>query len=210
MSYTAPHFSTSALLTIDMQADFVYEGAIAEIPGTKDVLRANQKIVQTFRTAQRPIIHVVRLYEKDGSNVDLCRRHMIESGKCIVAPDSDGAELAGSLKPTDLVRLDAKLLLKGEWQELAPKEWVMYKSRWGAFYNTQLESKLRALGIDTVVVIGCNFPNCPRTTIYEASERDFKIVFVEDAVSQVYEKGSAELRNIGVSVMKTEELINTF
>lgn len=72
---------------------------------------------------------------------------------------------------------------------LEVREWVMYKPRWGAFYGTTLEERLRALDVDTLVVCGCNFPNCPRTTIYEASERDFHIVFVSDATSAVYEQG---------------------
>src|SRR3989442_358297 len=33
------------------------------------------------------------------------------------------------------------------------------------------------LGISTLVCCGCNFPNCPRTSLYEASERDFRLVF---------------------------------
>ena len=53
----------------------------------------------------------------------------------------------------------------------------MYKPRWGAFYNTLLEKQLHNMKVNSLVVCGCNFPNCPRTTIYEASERDFKIVF---------------------------------
>jgi nicotinamidase-related amidase len=52
-----------------------------------------------------------------------------------------------------------------------------------------------------VVVCGCNFPNCPRTTIYEASERDFRIVLTEDATSVIYDKALQELKNIGVSVI---------
>jgi nicotinamidase-related amidase len=54
--------------------------------------------------------------------------------------------------------------------------------------------------------MGCNFPNCPRTSIYEASERDFRIVLVEDAVSGLYERGTEEMRNIGVRLMSTNEL----
>jgi len=49
-------------------------------------------------------------------------------------------------------------------------EWIMYKPRWGAYYNTILEKYLHNIGVNTVVVGGCNFPNCPRATIYEASE----------------------------------------
>ena len=63
------------------------------------------------------------------------------------------------------------------------------------------------LSVNTVVVCGCNFPNCPRTTIYEASERDFKIVLAKDATSGVYDTALQELRNIGVSVMNTEECV---
>jgi nicotinamidase-related amidase len=64
---------------------------------------------------------------------------------------------------------------------------------------------LHNLGVNTVVVCGCNFPNCPRTTVYEASERDFKIVMAKDATSLVYDIGLQELQNIGVSVMDTDE-----
>jgi nicotinamidase-related amidase len=41
------------------------------------------------------------------------------------------------------------------------------------------------------------------TSIYEASERDFRLVLVEDAVSGLYEKGVEEMRRIGVAVMTT-------
>jgi len=98
--------------------------------------------------------------------------------------------------------------MNGKFQNIGQKEWIMYKPRWGAFYKTNLETKLNELGIDSLVICGCNFPNCPRTTIYEASERDFKIFFVRDATSGVYEKGINELRDIGIKVFKTNSLIN--
>jgi nicotinamidase-related amidase len=55
------------------------------------------------------------------------------------------------------------------------------------------------------VICGCNFPNCPRTTIYEASERDFNIVFVPDATSGVYARGLDELKGIGVAVQDVDD-----
>jgi nicotinamidase-related amidase len=63
------------------------------------------------------------------------------------------------------------------------------------------------LGVNTVIVCGCNFPNCPRTTIYEASERDFRIILVKDARSLTYDTGLEELENIGVYLMNTDECI---
>jgi nicotinamidase-related amidase len=99
------------------------------------------------------------------------------------------------------VILDSGLLLSGRAQQVGHNEVVIHKPRWGAFFNTPLDSHLRSLGVDTLVFVGCNFPNCPRTSIYEASERDFKIVLAEDAVSGLYPKGKEEMLNIGVQVI---------
>lgn len=44
--------------------------------------------------------------------------------------------------------------------------------------------------------------------MYEASERDFRIVLAVDAMSGLYEKGIQELKNIGVTVTKTEDICN--
>ena len=82
----------------------------------------------------------------------------------------------------------------------------MYKPRWGAFYGTKLEEFLKEQGKNTLVFSGCNFPNCPRTSIYEASERDFRIVLVKDAISQLYPKGEDEMSNIGVSMLTTNTI----
>jgi nicotinamidase-related amidase len=63
-------------------------------------------------------------------------------------------------------------------------------------YNTVLERHLHSLDVNTVVVCGCNFPNCPRTTIYEASERDFRIVLAKDATSVMYDIALQEVHDI--------------
>jgi len=59
---------------------------------------------------------------------------------------------------------------------------------------------LHWLGVNTVVVCGCKFPNCPRTSIYEASERDLRVMVVEDALSGIYDQGRRGLENIGLAV----------
>ena len=123
-----------------------------------------------------------------------------------MAPESDGAELVDGLKPDTSVRLDAHVLLSGEIQQIGVNEFVMYKPRWGAFYGTDLEKFLKEREIDTVVISGCNYPNCPRTTIYEASERDYRVVLARDAISRLYPKGEEEMLDIGVSLMETEKI----
>lgn len=199
MSLTAPDFSRSVLLTIDVQIDFATPGAPAEIPGTAAVVPQIARLLHAFREAGRPIAHMVRLYQPDGSNVDLCRREQVAAGWRVVQPGSPGSQLVTDLVGPD-VELDAATLLNGHPQRIGEDEWVFYKPRWGAFYQTALEAMLRSWGANTLVVCGCNFPNCPRTSIYEASERDLRVVLVEDAISGFDQQGRRELENIGVTV----------
>jgi len=202
-SYVRPDPTSSALLTIDVQRDFTDEGAPAEIEGTRAAVPGMRDVVEAFRADGAPIVHVVRLYRGDGSNVDACRRRAIEEGAEIVRPGTAGAEVVPELTPEGAGPLDPEELLAGEFQRLGPREWAMYKPRWSAFYGTTLDDRLQALGIDTVVVCGCNFPNCPRTTIYDASARDYRIGVVPDATSRTYDRGIAELEDIGVRVFES-------
>lgn len=209
MTHITPQLLQSALITIDFQCDFVLPGAAAEIPGSMAVAGNMTDLLQAYRNHNLPIIHLVRLYLSDGANVDLCRRDLVESGVLLVAPNSEGAELVAEIKPEGQVTLDAPLLLSGQIQQWRKNEVVIYKPRWGGFYQTPLDRHLRGMGISTLVICGCNFPNCPRTTVYEASERDYRIVVVEDAVSAIYDRGKQELRNIGAHLWPTEQLIAT-
>lgn len=205
--YVLPDKTHCALLTIDVQYDTTMKNAPLEFKGTLEAVPLLQRLAQAFRESHIPIIHAVRLYRADGSNVDLCRRLLVENGKELLVPGSKGSELMTELKPNSNIRLDSDLLLTGQMQQIGVEEWIMYKPRWGGFHQTPLEKHLRSINVDTLVVCGCNFPNCPRTTIYEASERDFKIVMVEDATSGVYDVGLKELEDIGVEVMDTNRCI---
>ncbi|BCJ85168.1 cysteine hydrolase family protein [Effusibacillus dendaii] len=206
-NYTVPHWERSILITIDTQNDFTLPGAPAEIKGTAEIVPNMKKLLDAYRSHHLPILHVIRFYKEDGSNADICRRESIEQGAKIAVPGSTGAELVDHIRPVGAPPLDENALFNGEFQQIGDSEWVMYKSRWGAFYQTRLGQFLRDKGIDTLVFCGCNFPNCPRTSMYEASERDFRVVLVADAMSQVYEKGLQEMDNIGVYVCHTDDLV---
>jgi nicotinamidase-related amidase len=203
--FTAPELASAALITIDTQRD-VLDGGPLEIAGTSAALPQMRMLVDAFRAAGRSIVHVVRLYQPDGSNVDLCRRRAVEDGTRVLITDAPGTQLADELLPDPNLTLDGSLLLAGGLQQLGAVEVAMYKPRWGAFFGTPLESHLRGHGVSTLVFSGCNFPNCPRTSIYEASERDFRVVLVCDAISGLYERGERELLNIGVQLMTTSEV----
>ena len=208
MEYVSPAFGAAALITIDTQVDTL-DGRPLEVPGTSAAVPRIAALAAAFRAAGRPIVHVVRLYRSDGSNVDLCRRAAVQAGTAILAPGSSGSQLApGVVERGDAFALAAEELLAGRAQDVGPGEVVMYKPRWGAFYGTTLEDHLRRRDVSTIVFCGCNFPNCPRTSIYEASERDFRVVLADDAVSGLYDRGRRELEGIGVALMSTEQVVD--
>lgn len=204
--YIQPDFTSAALITIDTQTDFL-DGQAFEIPGTSAILPNMQTLLQEFRKNEKPIVHIVRIYKRDGSNVDLCRRKAVIEGANVAIENTPGSELACVLCPDPPVFLNSRNLLSGSIQRISENEVIIYKPRWGAFYQTPLDAHLKRLHVSTLIFTGCNYPNCPRTSIYQASERDYKIVLVEDAISGLYPKGKSEMKNIGVFLMKSEDVL---
>ena len=202
--FTAPHFESSGLLVIDTQVDFL-DGGASPIAGTSDRLPEMTRLVEAYRAAGRPIVHVIRLY--DGDDVDLVRRAALREGLQLVRPGSAGARIAPSLLPGADVELDSDALLAGGLQQLGTNEVVMWKPRWSAFHRTPLDDHLRDLAVDTVVVAGCNFPNCPRATIFDASARDYRVVVAEDATSQLTADRRGDTVALGVRTMPTSAVV---
>jgi len=203
----------AALVTIDVQRDTL-DGQVLEIAGTSAAVPHMARLAAAFRTAGRPIVHVVRLYRADGSNAEPSRRELVSGPTPVLRPGTPGRLLAPGLLPTDAApELDDELLLAGGVQQLrqagrgSAAEVAVYKPRWGAFFRTPLDDHLQTLGVTTIVFAGCNFPNCPRTSIYEASERDYAVVVADDAVSGLYDRGRGELAGIGVVLATTGEIV---
>jgi len=201
---TAPHFDSSVLLVIDVQVDFLDDGAWT-IGGTSDRLPRMAELVAAYRSAARPIVHVVRLYE--GDDVDLVRRAALREGVRMVRPGSPGSQIARQLLPDPELALDSGALLAGQLQKVGDNEVVMWKPRWSAFYRTPLDGHLRRLGADTVVLAGCNFPNCPRATLFDASQRDYRVVVVEDATSRVTPERLADAVALGAHAWPTQTVV---
>lgn len=202
--YTRPHFERSALLVIDTQRDFLDEG-VSPIAGTSQRLPRIEELVRAYRSAKRPIVHVVRIYE--GDDIDLVRRRALTSDGRVVRAGTAGADIPAELLPDATLRLDADVLLAGQLQTAGPDEVVMWKPRWSAFHRTPLEQHLSGLGVDTVVIAGCNFPNCPRATIFDASARDLRVVIATDAVSQTTPERLRDAEAIGAHAIASAEIV---
>ncbi|MGW2092310.1 cysteine hydrolase family protein [Promicromonospora sukumoe] len=188
----------AALVTIDVQRDTL-DGAPLEIPGTSAAVPAISSLAAAFRAAARPIIHIVRLYRADGSNAEPARRALVTGPTPFLRPGTPGRLLAPGLVPHNPI-FDDEALLAGRAQRVGDREIVLYKPRWGAFFGTDLDERLHRDDVTTIVFAGANFPNCPRTSIYEASERDYAVVVADDAISGLDEQGRLQLAGIGVSL----------
>ncbi len=206
--HTAPEFSRSALLVIDTQVDFVDHGS-SPIAGTAQVVPRIVDLLTAFRAANRPIVHVIRLYH--GDDVDLVRRTLLARQSNVVRPGSAGSQIVGALQDSSRgpIELDHQMLLRGQAQELGPNETVLWKPRWSAFFRTPLDEQLRAQGVSTVVIAGCNFPNCPRATAFEASERDYRTLIAADATSGIKPGHLEEMAGIGVLSAPTHQIVET-
>ena len=199
--YTRPEPLSSALITIDLQNDFVRPGAPAESAGAADAAVKTGELVQFYRELQLPIIHVIRIYspEDNAKNVDVCRREAIENGLQLVVSGTEGMQPVSEIVPEGF-RANGELLRKGGIQTVSEQEFMIYKPRWGCFYQTPLQQLLNDLKISTVAIAGTWFSNCVRTTIYEATARDYRAVALSDAIAGIYEQGEIELANIQCGV----------
>ncbi|HLS69116.1 MAG TPA: cysteine hydrolase [Kiloniellales bacterium] len=205
--HNVPDRHAVALITVDLQRDFVCQGSPVQASGVSAALPHIDHILTAFRNLDKPIFHAVRLYRPDGSNVDLCRRSAVEEGLRVLMPGTSGAELIDAIKPDVTQRLEADALLEGEFQQLRANELVFYKPRWSAFFRTALEDRLQALGVNTLVITGLNFPTGGRATIYDAGSRDFRVVVGSDALCDAREEALRELGRIGVYQMTSEALV---
>lgn len=68
--------------------------------------------------------------------------------------------------------------------KVAPRadELVIYKARASAFFGTPLETYLRQLGADTLVLAGETTSGCVRATAVDAYSHGFHVALVEEAV----------------------------
>ncbi len=63
---------------------------------------------------------------------------------------------------------------------------IRTKKRLSAFYGTDLEVLLRALGTETVVIVGINTNTCVLCTAFDAFNRDLRVIVASDGVASMY------------------------
>lgn len=178
----------TALAIIDMQKDFLDNDAACFIPGGRDVVPATKELLDAFRDAGLPVIHVITVWQRDG--VDMSRfttsEILLERG---LREGEPGVDPVAELTPLET-------------------EYIIRKQRYSGFYSTGLEHLLRSLGTVHLVVAGVATNYCVRSTVHDAAFRDFLPVVARDcAKSYTSEEHEQTLRDIetGFGWVKTND-----
>ena len=61
-----------------------------------------------------------------------------------------------------------------------PKDIILPKRRFSAFFKTDLDQTLRMLGVDTIVVTGITTEVCVLMTVMDGLSHDFSVILLED------------------------------
>lgn len=102
-----------------------------------------------------------------------------------------------------------------EWEivnALTPSETepVIDKNRYSAFFGTSLDERLKAGGIEELIITGVMTNCCCETTARDAFMRDYRVFFVSDATATVNEElHLATLKNLAFAfahILDTESL----
>jgi len=186
-----------ALLVIDMQDEFVKpQWSPYWVPEATRRVPQMKQLIEHCRRRNIPVIYTV--YSKT--------HRYLDRPKTLPLMPSRFPDL-----PID----QSSFFVKGTvWHELAPQdnEIVIHKSSYGAFFETPLETVLKNIGKDTLIISGTLTNYCCSTTARQAYERSFKVVFGSDVTAahfqELHDMELKVLRRGFAKVMSLHDLLN--
>gem|GEM_PF-151623 len=155
----------SALMIIDMQKFFLDTESPTFTCGGLAILPNLKRIIEAFRKAGRPVIYTRHVHHP--GRIDAGIMGWWWEGMCLEgSPESDVHD------------------------EITPmtNEKVILKHRYSAFYNTDLETILRCLKIEDLVISGIMTNMCCESTARDAYYRDFRVFFLADGTGSINEE----------------------
>jgi nicotinamidase-related amidase len=188
-------WSTTALVIIDMQRDFMEPGGFGETLGND---------VSQLARAVKPIGAVLAAARDSGMLVIHTREgHLPDLSD---APPAKVERGAPSLRIGDPGPM-GRILIRGEAghdiiPELYPldSEIVIDKPGKGAFYATELSDVLDKYGIENLLVCGVTTEVCVNTTVREANDRGYRCVVVSDGCASYF----PEFHEMGLKMIKAQ------
>lgn len=172
----------TALLVVDMQNDFVEEGAPLELPEARRILPTLRKVIDAARSHPMPVIYSAHVHRPGGADMGIHRDLFppVGAGKALV-DGGRGVEI---------------------YPEISPQEGdlVIKKHRYNSFYGTDLEIVLRGLGVETVVLAGMTTECCVLGTARGALECGFRSLVLADACA------SCDYPDVGSGAMSANDM----
>jgi nicotinamidase-related amidase len=197
-----PDPARAALVVVDMQNDFVRQGAPLEVPDARDTIDNHRRLLECFRDRKRLVVFT-RFIAGPAQTLIWNWSAVLAPPICCCWPGfqrtyadvegpRDGAAVIDELAPL-------------------PAELQVDKYNYGAFHRTNLLDILQSRGVDTVVVTGTVTQICVDETARGAFREGLKAVVVSDAVSSFDRTlHQATLANFAMKfgwVMATEEVL---
>jgi len=170
----------TAVVVIDMQNAYASPGGYVDlagfdIAGAAGVIGRIAAVLETARAAGLPVIYLQNGWDGDYA----------EAG----GPGSPNYHKSNALKTMRArPELSGQLLARGGWDyelvdALAPRQGDirLHKTRYSAFFNSQLDSVLRARGVRHVVFVGIASNVCVESTLRDGFHLEYFGVMLEDA-----------------------------
>ncbi len=183
----------TALLVIDMLEAFVSPDGAYFLPENQRILPKVKKLIETCRQLKIPVFYTTEYFHPEGHDKGLMWDIPINKGRtCTFIEGTKGVEIYHGIKPK-------------------PGDVIIVKKRYSAFHNTDLDSILRGLGRDTLIICGCMTNVCCGHTARDAFSRDYKVVFGSDInatdLPDVHEYELKTLRRAFALVVSLEEIL---
>lgn len=169
--------SQTAILTVDLHHGHL-DPEIATLPVSEEtrqrVVDHAETLVTRARDAGYPIIHVTTGY-RDAQEI-------LSNPKWNATEESDG-DSRESISEHNIMGSKGLEILP----ELREDEDVFLqpKKRYSPFIGTDIEFVLRNNDIEKLVIAGVNTNTCVQCTCFEATNRDYEAVVVEEAVGSM-------------------------
>lgn len=124
------------------------------------VVEANRILLSAFRAKGLPVFFTTVIYsDENQARVFRDRVPALD----VLTPESDWVQIDDRLSP-----------LTGE--AVIEKQWA------SGFFKTDLDARLRELGVDSLVVTGLTTSGCVRATVVDGLQYDYKVVVPAEAV----------------------------
>ncbi len=172
--------ASTAVIVVDMQNAYASPGGYVDlagfdIAGAAGVIGRIGQVLDVARAAGMAVVFLQNGWDAD----------YVEAG----GPGSPNWHKSNALKTMRArPELAGQLLARGGWDyelvdALAPRpgDIRVHKTRYSAFFNSQLDSVLRARGVRTLVFVGIASNVCVESTLRDAFHLEYFGVMLEDA-----------------------------